>query len=568
MKKREPAQPAQNETLKMTRRGFVELGVGATVAAAACGPGAGPEGGSPGEASSATSATSGGSAGSSPPEFELDEMTIADLQDGMASGRFTSRSIAEMYLNRIEAIDGQGPTLRSIIETNPEALDIAALMDEERTSGNLRGPLHGIPIILKDNIDTSDKMTTTAGSFALEGSIPVQDSTVAAKLRVAGAVLLAKANLSEWASFRSTSSSSGWSGRGGQCRNPYALNRNPSGSSAGSGASVSANLAAVAIGTETDGSVVCPSNANGIVGIKPTIGLVSRAGIIPISNTQDTAGPMARTVRDAALVLGALTGTDDRDEATAASDGHLEGDYTQFLDSQGLQGARIGVVRKAFGAQSKLDAVMEEALVALKEQGAELIDPADFDTWGEFGDAELEVFLYEFKAGINSYLAGLGDAAPHKTLAALIEFNEQNRDREMPYFGQEIFIQSQEKGPLTSPAYLESLEICGRLARTEGIDSVMDRHNLDALVAPTGGPAWVTDLVHGDHSYAGSASAAAVAGYPNITVPAGFIHGLPVGLSLFGRAWSEPTLLTLAYAFEQATQWRRAPEFKPQAIDY
>ena len=544
---------AQNETANMTRRGFIELGVGATLTAAACGSGARPEG-------QATSA------GSKPPEFELDEMTIADLQDGMASGRFTARTITELYLSRIEAVDGQGPTLRSILETNPEALNIATSLDAERSSGNLRGPLHGIPVILKDNIDTSDKMTTTAGSYALEGSIPFEDSTVAAKLREAGAVLLAKANLSEWANFRSTSSSSGWSGRGGQCRNPYALNRNPCGSSSGPGVSVSANLASVAIGTETDGSIVCPSNANGIVGLKPTVGLVSRSGIIPISHTQDTAGPMTRTVTDAALVLGALAGTDDKDVATAASEGHLENDYTRFLDPRGLQGARIGIVRKAFGIQSKLDAVIEEALVALQEQGAELVDPADLDTWGEFGDAEYEVMLYEFKAGINNYLAGLGDAAPHKMLADLIEFNEQNRDREMPYFGQEIFIQAQVKGPLTSPAYLEMLETCGRLARTEGIDAVMDRHNLDALVAPTGGPAWVTDLVHGDHAYAGSSSAAAVAGYPNITVPAGYVHGLPVGLSFFGRAWSEPTLLRLAYAFEHATEWRRAPELKPNAI--
>lgn len=545
--------PVTKNTLGMTRRGFIEfgVGVGATAAAAACRPSPGP---------------AGDSATPSLPEFELAEMTIADLQDGMASGRFTSRGITEMYLNRIDAIDGQGPTLRSIIETNPDALEVAASLDEERARGNIRGPLHGVPIVLKDNIDTFDKMTTTAGSFALEGSIPPQDSTVAAKLREAGAVLLAKANLSEWANFRSSSSSSGWSGRGGQCRNPYALNRNPCGSSAGSGASVSANLAAVAIGTETDGSVVCPANANGIVGLKPTVGLVSRAGIIPISHTQDTAGPMARSVRDAALVLGALTGIDVRDDATAASDGHYEGDYAQYLDPQGLRGARIGVVRNAFGVQSKLDAVMEEALAALQEQGAELIDPAEFDTWSELGERELDVMLYEFKAGINTYLAGLGDAARNKTLADLIEFNEQNHDREMPYFGQEIFIQSQDKGPLSSPDYLEALETCGRLARTEGIDAVMERHQLDALVAPTGGPAWVTDLVHGDHSYAGSSSAAAVAGYPNITVPAGAIHGLPVGLSFFGRAWSEPTLLKLAYAFEQATQWRRAPELEPEAI--
>lgn len=559
MKKRESI---HNETPTMTRRGFIELGVGAAVATVACGPGAGPERGTPGET------TSGQSTENSLPDFELDEMTIADLQDGMASDRFTSRSITEMYLSRIEAIDGHGPTLRSIIETNPEALDIATSLDEERNHGNLRGPLHGIPIILKDNIDTSDKMTTTAGSYALEGSIAIRESTVAAKLRDAGTVILGKANLSEWANFRSTNSSSGWSARGGQCRNPYALNRSPCGSSSGSGVSVSANLTSVAIGTETDGSVVCPASANGVVGIKPTIGLVSRAGIIPISHTQDTAGPMARTVRDAALVLGALTGYDDRDEATTASDGHLRVDYAQFLDVKGLQGARIGVVREAFGVQSKLDAVMEEALVTLKEQGAELIDPADFDTWGNLDEAEFEVMLYEFKAGINKYLAGLGDAVSCRTLADLIDFNEQNRDREMPYFGQEIFIQSQEKGPLTSHEYLESLETCRRLARGEGIDTAMERHNLDALVAPTGGPAWVTDLVHGDHSYAGSSTAAAVAGYPNITVPAGYVHGLPVGLSFFGRAWSEPTLIKLAYAYEQATEWRRTPEFKSQAINY
>lgn len=532
----------------MTRRGFIGLGVGASITAAACDTG--------GRAESQTSPEM-----SSPPEFELDELTIADLQDGMASGRFTARSITEMYLTRIEALDGQGPTLRSIIETNPEALDIAASLDEERASGNVRGPLHGIPVVLKDNIDTSDEMTTTAGSYALQGSIPNRDSTVAAKLREAGAVLLAKANLSEWANFRSTSSSSGWSGRGGQCRNPYALNRNPCGSSSGSGASVSANLTAVAIGTETDGSVVCPANANGIVGLKPTVGLVSRAGIIPISHTQDTAGPMARSVTDAALLLGALTGTDDRDDATSASGGHSQVDYAQFADARGLQGARIGVVRKAFGTQSKLDAVMEEALVALKEQGAELIDPADFDTWGDFGDAEYEVMLYEFKDGLNKYLSSLGDAAPHRTLADLIEFNEQNRDREMPYFGQEIFIQAQEKGSLESPAYLEKLATCRRLTRAEGIDAVMDQHNLDALVAPTGGPAWVTDLVHGDHSYAGSSSAAAVAGYPNITVPAGYVHGLPVGMSFFGRAWSEPTLIRVAYAYEHATMHRTPPTF-------
>ena len=501
----------------------------------------------------------------SPTDFELGEITLGELRQGMDRGRFTARSVTEMYLLRIEQIDRKGPALRAIIETNPDALSIAEQLDEERRVSGPRGPLHGIPVLLKDNIDTADRMTTTAGSLALEGSIPPQDSFVAERLRAAGAILLAKANLSEWANIRSMYSSSGWSARGGLCRNPYALNRNPCGSSSGSAVGVSANLGAVAIGTETDGSVVCPANANGIVGIKPTVGLVSRSGIIPISHSQDTAGPMARTVTDAAILLGALTGTDPRDEVTGTSEGKAHTDYTSFLDSNGLGGARIGVARQYFGFHPEVDKLMESALEAMTELGAVLVDPADIPTRGEFGDAEYEVLLHEFKADLNSYLAGLGAAAPVRTLAEVIEFNERNADRQMPYFGQDVFVEAQEKGPLTSPEYLEALATSRRLSRAEGIDAVMDANRLDAIIAPTGGPAWTTDLVNGDHFLGGSSSAAAVAGYPNITVPTGFIRGLPVGISFFGRAWSEPTLIKVAYAFEQATRFRRPPEFKPTA---
>jgi amidase len=497
--------------------------------------------------------------------FELDEITLGELGEGMDSGRFTARSITEMYLVRIEQLDRRGPALRAIIETNPDALAIAEQLDEERRTSGPRGPLHGVPVLLKDNIDTADRMTTTAGSYALEGSIPPRDSFVAEKLRAAGAIPLAKANLSEWANIRSMFSSSGWSARGGLCRNPYALNRNPCGSSSGSAVGVSANFGALAIGTETDGSVVCPANANGIVGIKPTVGLVSRSGIIPISHSQDTAGPMARTVADAAILLGALTGIDPRDEATTASDGRGHVDYTPFLDADGLRGARIGVARQYFGFHPEVDKLMEAALEAMTGMGAELVDPADIPTRGKFGDAEFEVLLYEFKADLNSYLAGLGESAPVRTLAEIIEFNEQNTEREMPYFGQDLFVKAEEKGPLTSPDYLQALKKSRRLSRDEGIDAIMDTNRLDAIVAPTGGPAWTTDLVNGDHFLGGSSSAAAVAGYPNITIPAGFVRGLPVGISFFGRAWSEPTLIRLAYAFEQATQHRRPPEFKPTA---
>jgi amidase len=496
-----------------------------------------------------------------PGPFELDELSILDLQQAMESGKYSARRITEMFLSRIEEIDRQGPMLRSIIEVNPDALVIAESLDQERKEKGTRGPLHGIPVVLKDNLDTADRMTTTAGSLALEGSIPPQDSSVARSLREAGAILLAKANLSEWANFRSERSSSGWSARGGQCRNPYALDRNPCGSSSGSAVAVSANLCSVAIGTETDGSIVCPSNANGVVGLKPTVGLVSRAGIIPISHTQDTAGPITRTVTEAAIVLGAITGTDSRDPATSNSRERFHQDYTQFLDASGLAGSRIGIARQYLGFHERVDQLIEDAIAEMKRLGAEVVDPTDIATRREFSDSEYEVLLYEFKEDLNAYLRALGPDAPVKTLEEIIQFNERNRDREMPFFEQEIFLKSQEKGPLTSKEYLEALEKNHRLSRVEGIDAVMDEHQLDAIVAPTGGPAWVTDLVTGDHFLGGSSGCAAVAGYPNITVPVGNVHGLPVGISFFGRAWSEPTLIKLAYAFEQATHFRRTPDF-------
>ena len=498
--------------------------------------------------------------------FELDEVSIVELQRRMESGRETARSVAGKYLRRIEEIDRQGPALRSVIEVNPDALAIADGLDRERRESGVRGPLHGIPILIKDNIDTADRMTTTAGSLALEGSIAERDSFVARKLREAGAVLLGKTNLSEWANFRSTRSTSGWSGRGGLTRNPYALDRNACGSSSGSGVAASANLCSAAIGTETDGSIVCPSNANGIVGIKPTVGLVSRTGIIPISPSQDTAGPMARTVAEAAAVLGALTGVDPDDPHTAASQGRSHPDYSRFLDPSGLQGARIGLVRRLLGFHPAVDRIVEEAVRAMQSVGASVIDPVDIPTWGQWSESERDVMYYEFKAGLNAYLAGLGGSPRVRSLNDLIRFNEENADREMPYFGQEHFIRARAKGPLSEQTYRDALARNHRLSRTEGIDRVMDEHRLDALLAPTGGPAWVTDLVNGDSYGGGSSGGPAVAGYPNITVPAGFVHGLPVGISFFGRAWSEGKLIRLAYAFEQTTQVRRPPRFRPSAV--
>jgi amidase len=494
------------------------------------------------------------------PPFELDEVSLEQLAEGMRSGRWTARRITELYLERIEAIDRAGPTLRSVIETNPEALDSADQLDGERRSGNVRGPLHGIPILLKDNVGTADRMSTTAGSFALEGNVPAQDAFIAQKLRAAGAILLGKANLSEWANFRSTHSSSGWSARGGQCRNPYVLDRNPCGSSSGSGAAVAASLCGAAIGTETDGSVVCPSSANGIVGIKPTVGLASRTGIIPISHTQDTAGPMARTVRDAAVLLGALTGADPQDAATAASGGNVQTDYTQYLEANGLQGARIGVARDFFGFNPAVDALMEQAISLMSGRGAVIVDDVKFQNRQDIDGAEFEVLLFDFKADIAAYLGSLANSSM-RTLADLIAFNDSNRDRELAWFGQEIFLDAEKKGPLTSGEYRSALATCQRLARAEGIDAVMNRQRLDALIAPTGGPAWPIDLINGDHYTGGSSTLAAVAGYPNITVPAGDVRGLPIGISFFGRAWSEPVLLRIAYAFEQASTHRKAPQF-------
>lgn len=491
--------------------------------------------------------------------FELEETSISDLQAGMGSGKYTSRSITEQYLARIEQVDKSGPAMASVIEVNPDALAMATAADTERKSGHTRGAMHGIPVLIKDNIDTADRMQTTAGSLALLGSKPKQDSFVAQQLRKAGAVILGKTNLSEWANIRSSHSSSGWSGRGGQCKNPYALDRNPCGSSSGSGAAASANLCAVAVGTETDGSVVCPSSSNGLVGIKPTVGLISRAGIVPISHSQDTAGPMARSVRDAAILLGALAGTDPRDSATAAGTGKIPSDYTSFLDPNGLRGARIGVARKYFGFNDAVDRLMEEVITELKQAGAVVIDPADLPSHGKFGDTEFSVLLYELKADLNAYLANRPGAPA--SLKDIIDFNERNRAKEMPYFGQDIFLKAEAKGPLTDKEYVDALETDHRLSRKEGVDAVMDQHQLDAIMAPTAGPAWLTDLVNGDNAAGGSSNAAAVAGYPDITVPAGFIFGLPVGVSFFGRAWSEPTLLKIAYGFEQATKVRKAPAF-------
>ena len=495
--------------------------------------------------------------------FELEEVTIAELGRQMAEGERTSREITELYLDRIEALDRQGPTLRSVIETNPDALGIAGELDRERAAGNVRGPLHGVPILLKDNLATADRTTTTAGSLALEGSIPKQDAFVAARLRQAGAVLLGKANLSEWANFRSNRSSSGWSARGGQCRNPYVLNRNPCGSSSGSGAATSANLCAAAVGTETDGSIICPSSANGLVGIKPTVGLVSRSGIVPISAVQDTAGPMARTVADAAALLSGMTGRDPRDEATAASP--VPTDLTRHLGEPGasdLSGLRVGVGRQFFERDVRVDEVMEEAVEVLAGLGVEIVDPATIPHRGEVGRHEYEAMLYEFKAGLNAYLAELGDNAAVASLAEVIAFNEANAEQEMPFFGQEILIEADAKGPLTETAYRTARDTANRLSREEGLDAALAEHRLDAILGPSGGPAWVTDLVYGDRFSVSSSGPPAVAGYPNVSVPAGHIEGLPVGVSFFGAAWSEPTLIRIAWAFEQAAPHRRPPRFR------
>ena len=501
------------------------------------------------------------------PPSELEELSIDDVQAGLTSGRFTSRSLTQQYLERIEAMDRQGPALHAVLQTNPDALAIADRLDAERRAGKARGPLHGVPILVKDNLATADRMLTTAGSLALVGATVPRDAFVVQRLRAAGAIILGKANLSEWANFRSTHSSSGWTGRGGQCRNPYALDRSPSGSSSGTGAAVASNFCTVGIGTETDGSILAPSSANSLVGIKPTVGLVSRAGIIPISHNQDTAGPMARSVRDAAILLGVIAGADPRDPDTAANRGQVQADYTRFLDRAGLKGARIGVAREQYmGYSQAADALVEQAIALLKSAGAEIVDPANIATAGKFGDSEYDVLLYDFKHDVNAYLADLGPSSPARTLGDLIAFNDRHREQEMKYFGQELFEQAQQKGPITDDAYRKALAKNRRMARADGIDATMNRFRLDAIIAPTMGPAPLIDLVNGDPGGGGSStSPAAVAGYPSITVPCGYVFGVPVGLSFFGRAYTEAVLLRLAYAYEQASKLRVPPRYLPTA---
>ena len=539
----------------ISRRGFV----GSTIAAAAalgCG-----------KVDAAADAQIGvaNAAGVPPqvPAFALDELTIDDLQARMKSGQDTAQALLRQYLTRIDQIDQRGPAINAVIELNPEAFSIAQLRDDERKAGKTRGPLHGIPVLIKDNIDTADRMHTSAGSLALASHIAAKDSWVAERLRAAGAVIIGKTNLSEWANFRSTHSSSGWSGRGGQTHNPYALDRTPSGSSSGSGAAAASNCCAIAIGTETDGSVTSPSAASALVGIKPTVGLIGRSGIVPIAHSQDTAGPMARTVRDAAILLGALTGVDPRDAATRASAGHSQTDYTTALNKDGLRGARIGVARKHYtGYSPETDKVFAAALDLIRQHGATIVDPADIETAGKTDDSEFELLLYEFKADLNAYLAGVEPTVGIKSLADVMAFNTKNASRELRYFGQEIMEQADKKGPLTEKKYLDDLASNRRLMGAQGIDATIAKYKLDAIVAPTQGPAWLIDLVNGDAGGGGSFTApAAVAGYPHVTVPMGQVHGLPVGLSFVGRAWSEATLLKLAYAFEQAAPARKKPTF-------
>ncbi len=539
--------------MKITRRDFCQL---TTLGAAAALV-------TPGCSTATLDRPAAGSADGIPP-FVLEEATISDLQHRLASGELTAVSLTKQYLARISELDRRGPTLRSVIELNPDALAIATALDQERKTKGPRGPLHGIPILIKDNIATHDRMTTTAGSLAMVGCLAPRDSFLVERLRAAGVVILGKANLSEWAGLMGDPHTTGFSGRGGQARNPYVLDRNTSGSSAGSAVAVAANLCAVAVGTETNGSILSPSRFNGIVGLKPTVGLVSRSGIVPISRTQDTAGPMARTVTDAAILLGALAGEDPRDPATAASAGHAQRDYTKFLDADGLRGARIGVARATFNGHPEVAPLMDRLVAELKARGAVLIDPLELPPDSGYEAAEWEVLMYEFKAGLNEYLAALGPAAPVHTLREIIEFNARHQPPETPWMNQTNLRLAETKGPLTDPAYLDALAKCRRLTRNEGLDALMDRHQLDAIFTSGGGPAGALDYVHGDRDTGGGGiSLAAVAGYPSIAVPAGFILGLPVSVFFLGRVWSEPTLLRLAYAFEQATKARRPPRFRP-----
>ena len=536
--------------LALSRRGFVATAAAAAGAALLA----------PGRAGAAP-VLSGQIGRPTAPAFALEEKTIAELQAGLASGEYTAHTLVQQYLARIDSMDRQGPALHHVIETNPDALAIADGLDAERRSGRTRGPLHGIPVLVKDNIDTADRMTTTAGSLALEGSRPARDAFVAERLRAAGAIILGKTNLSEWANFRSTHSSSGWSGRGGQGRNPYALDRTPSGSSSGSAGAAAASYCAVAVGTETDGSVTSPSAACSLVGMKPTIGLVSRSGIIPIAHSQDTAGPMARTVTDAAILLGVLAGADPRDAVTTARRPAAV-DYLRALDVAGLRGARIGVARKSYTGYSIVtDAAFEQAIRAMKDAGAILVDPADIATAGKFDDAEFEVLLYEFKADLEAYLRALPAGARARTLADLIAFDKAHATAELPYFGQEIFEMAAKKGPLSTPAYRKALDKCRLMSRTQGLDATFSKHRLDALVAPTQGPPSTIDLVNGEKYTGSSTTPCAVAGYPAITVPMGYTFGLPLGITFMGLPWSESALLKYAYAFEQATKHRRPPRY-------
>ena len=494
----------------------------------------------------------------------MKEYTISEIHAFMEKGELTAKKLTEMYLTRIREIDKNGPKLNAIIEINPEALKIAENLDEERKSKKKRGLLHGIPVVIKDNINTADKMQTTAGSLAFEGHIASEDAFIVKKLRDAGAILLAKANLSEWANFRSTRSTSGWSSRGGQTLNPYSLDRNPCGSSSGSAVAVAANLCSVAIGTETDGSIICPSHINSIIGIKPTIGLVSRNGIVPISHNQDTAGTMSRTVQDAAILLSVITGIDPDDSSTSTHNYDIPSDYTKFLDPDGLRGARIGVARNFFGNSNLIDKIIEGAIEKMKELGAEIIDPIEIKNVNDLRDPEFQVLLFDFKRDLNEYLAKYGPINLLRNIDDIINYNKEHQKKVMPFFGQELFTMANEKGPITSDEYKEALEKCHRLSRDEGIDAVLKEHQLDAIVAPSGGVAWLIDYIKGDHSTGGSSSAAAVAGYPNITIPAGYVYGLPVGISFFSGAFQEPKLLKIAYAFEQSTKVRKPPVFIPK----
>jgi len=489
----------------------------------------------------------------------LEEITITRLQQGYKDGKYTINEVVSAYLDRIIEIDKYGPELNSVIEINPDAIQIAAELDREMAEGKIRGALHGIPVILKDNIDTHDRMPNSAGATVLKNSFPGSDSWVTKKLREAGAVIIAKSNLSEWANFRAMMSSSGWSGVGGQTKNPYVLDRNPCGSSSGSGVAVSANLCMVAIGTETNGSIVCPSNNNGIVGLKPTVGLISRSGIIPISFTQDTPGPMGRTVEDVAICLGTMTGVDPADSKTTNSKGHFLTDYTEFLKKNGLEGKRIGLLRKSMGFSVRVDSLIRQSVKDLKLQGAEVIE-VELPAGEDYEKASFEVMLYEFKEGLNKYFAGLGENAPVKNLKELIEFNKRDTV-ELKYFDQKILEMAEKKGDLNSPEYKKALTRMLKATREDGIDKIMNNNKLDALMAPTGSPAWKTDLLLGDHYVGGNSSLAAISGYPSITVPMGFIEDLPVGVSFFGRAWSEPLLLEIAYSYEQGTSHRKAPEY-------